>query len=160
MSGESSLGRVLRRLGSPVAPRALVDLTGDPSHDVDRWKRHIYEQVLSDPEEARTWAKVSAGWSEVGGAQFSAGKSGVGGVVGGSRSVLGVVGTEVMAEDDVGWGKGQCATYNTIIMSGFGSFRTLLEENKFLSTSQSWAKASQHPPNPHTQTQRKGWSLE
>ena len=57
VSSESSLGRFLSKLQSPVAPRAIVELTGDQQHDVEQWKKAIYEHILSDPEEARVWAK-------------------------------------------------------------------------------------------------------
>ena len=58
VSSESSLGRVLGGLPQcTVVPRALVELTGDQQHDVEQWKKAIYEHILSDPEEARAWAR-------------------------------------------------------------------------------------------------------
>ncbi len=59
VSRDSSLGKVLSKLQSPVTPRALVELTGDLTHDQEQWRKALYEHVLSEPEEARAWAKVS-----------------------------------------------------------------------------------------------------
>ena len=58
VSSQSNIGKFLLSLDCPEKFRAVVTMTGDPSHDAEEWKQKINKEILDKYADPREWAST------------------------------------------------------------------------------------------------------
>ena len=57
VSSQSSIGKFLLRLPCPAKAKAVVDLTGNPSQDVETWMNKINRDIFDENANPKMWAR-------------------------------------------------------------------------------------------------------
>ena len=57
VSAESTVGKFLQTLDTPLKQKVLVDLTGDNETDKEVWIKKIKEELMNEKENPKMWAK-------------------------------------------------------------------------------------------------------